>query len=107
MEFGNPPAPKGSPTIDEATRLAASTRVNMIMPSHNNVIADDLSDSQIVTQHLVQPAVANAANDTESTTGDSASNIAPQKIHIVALTASISVSLALTALLAYVFVTLT
>lgn len=103
MDFGTTPAPQGSPDIDDATRLAASTRQRTVMPAHDGVTPDDLGDEQVVTQHLMQPAVANAANDTEYTPGDGSDNMASPRVPRIALMISVSVSLILAALLIYVY----
>jgi|GEM_PF-4249568 len=99
MEFGSAPQPQGSPDIDDATRMAASTRLRTLQPTHDAVTPDDLSDDEIITQHMMQPAVANAANDTEYTQGDQSDNIAPHKPARIALTAILSGSLLFAALL--------
>lgn len=105
MEFGTTPQPQGSPDIDDATRLAASTRIRTLEPTHNTVTADELSDDEIVTQHLMQPAAASVANDIEFTEGDQAQNIAPDKPHHIALLVIMSSSLVVAALVAYLFLT--
>lgn len=106
MEFGTAPQPQGSPDIDNATRMAASARMHTVTPAHTDVAPDEYSDEQIVTQHMVQPAVANAANDTEYTPNDHAANMAHLQVPRIALMISISISLILAALLVYVFLVL-
>lgn len=107
MEFGTVPAPLGSPDIDDATRLEASMRPRTVAPAHDDVRPDDLSDDIIVTQHMTQPAVPNAANDTEYTPGDPSDNIAAQKVQHIALIVATSLSLVLSAFLVYVFLAIT
>jgi len=104
MEFGTTPPTPGSLDIDDATRLAASTRQRILQPAHDSVAPDDLNDDEIVTQHMMQPAVANTTNDTEYTQGDQAENIAPPKPPRIALTATISGSLLLAALLVSLYI---
>lgn len=104
MEFGSSPQPQGSPDIDDATRLEASTRQRVILPSHDSVAPEDLSDEQIITQHLVQPAVANASNDTEYLDGDQADNIAADKSYHIRLLVSLSVIVLLAAILIFVYI---
>jgi hypothetical protein len=83
--------------------MEISSRQHTVLPAHGDVAPDDLSDEQVITQHLVQPAVPNAANDTEYTSGGGADYIAPQKAPRIALMISISASLlVLAALLIYV-----
>lgn len=106
MEFGTAPQPQGSPEIDDFARREASSRMHTVMPAHESVTPDELTDEQVVTFHAVQPAVANVANDTELTEGDQSVNIVPDKSHRVALTASISISLLLTAVVTYIFLLL-
>lgn len=103
MESGTATPPLGSPEIDDATRMAASTRMRTLQPTHDAVTPDDLNDEEIVTQHMVQPAVANATNDTEYTEGDDSDNIAPHKPPHIALIASISGSLLAAAVLVSVY----
>jgi len=74
-----------------------------VAPAHTAVKPDDLSEEQAVAQHIAQPAVANAANDTEFTQGDSSQNIATQKAYHVALTIAVSVTSVLAALLIYIY----
>lgn len=107
MEFGTTPALLGSPDIDDSTRLEASTRLRTIAPAHTDVKPDDLSDDIIVTQHMTQPAVPNASNDTEYTPGDLSENIAAQKVQHIALIVAVSLSLVLVAFLVYVFLAIT
>ena len=107
MEFGTTPQPSGSPEIDDAARLAASTRNKVIAPTHDAVVPDELSDDEIITQHLMQPAAASVANDIEFTQGDQAQNMAPDKPHHIALTAITSGSLVIIALIAYLYLTFT
>ncbi|MEO5949761.1 MAG: hypothetical protein ABIP74_05130 [Candidatus Saccharimonas sp.] len=99
MEFGTAPPPLGSLDIDDATRLAASTRKRTLQPEHDTVVPDDLNDDEIITQHMMQPAVANVTIDTEYTQGDQSDNIAPHKPARIALMAIISGSLLFAALL--------
>jgi hypothetical protein len=103
MESGTSPQPQGSPDIDNAARDAASARVHTVLPTHNAVIPEDLSDEQIITQHLVQPAVANAANDTEYLPGDDTDNLLPQSSHRTGLIIALSVILMLLATFVAVF----
>lgn len=103
MEFGSTQQPQGSPDITDAARMEASSRMHTVLPAHDTVVPDDLSDEQIVTQHMVQPAVANAANDTEYIQDGKDAEFPAQKAYHLALTISISISLILAALLIYVF----
>lgn len=52
------------PITDEDRRLAESKELT-INPAHIRVVADDVPDEQIATNHLVSPPIANAPNDTE------------------------------------------
>jgi hypothetical protein len=105
MEFGaNSQA--GSPEISDAQRIEAGSRIHLVEPAHAGITPDDLSDGQVITQHVVRPAVANAANDTEYTPGDDAINMRPAQVPRVILLVSVSISLILAALLIYVFLVL-
>lgn len=103
MEFGTSPQAQGSPDIDNAARDAASARVHTVLPTHDAVTPEDLSDEQIITQHLVQPAVANAANDTEYSPGDTTDNILDQSSHRTGLIIALSVVLVAVAAFVAVF----
>lgn len=85
MEFETAPTPQGSSESDDIARDEASARVHTVLPTHDSVAPDDLSDEQVVTQHLVQPAVANAANDTEYSSGDAADAIVAHSSHTTML----------------------
>lgn len=52
------------PVTDEDRRLAESKKLTLD-PIHTRVVANDVSDEQIATNHLVNPPIANAPNDTE------------------------------------------
>lgn len=52
------------PITDEDRRLAESKKLTL-NPIHNRITSDDVPDEQIATNHLVNPPIANAPNDTE------------------------------------------
>jgi hypothetical protein len=52
------------PITDEDRRLAESKKLTLD-PIHTRVVTDDVPDEQIATNHLVNPPIANAPNDTE------------------------------------------
>lgn len=52
------------PITDEDRRLAESKKLTLD-PIHARVVTDDVPDDQIATNHLVNPPIANAPNDTE------------------------------------------
>jgi len=59
MEFD-----KNTPASDEQRRLAESKKLTL-EPMHADLSPDDVSDSEIASRHLVEPAIGNTANDTE------------------------------------------
>ena len=103
MEFETNQPAQGSSDVDELARAAARTRINTVMPTHDGVAPEEFSDEQIVTQHTVQPAPANAANDTEYTQGDATASIVEPPNHQTVIMISVSVLLVIFAVLAYVF----
>jgi hypothetical protein len=52
------------PITDEDRRLAESKKLTLD-PIHTRVVVDDVPDEQIATNHLINPPIANAPNDTE------------------------------------------
>lgn len=63
MEFDN----NASPVNDEQRRLAESKKLTL-EPLHADISPEAVSDSEIATRHLLEPAVGNVANDTEQNT---------------------------------------
>jgi hypothetical protein len=59
MEFDN-----NTPVSDEQRRLAEAKKITL-QPVHADIQPEDLSDSEIATRHINEPAVANIENDTE------------------------------------------
>jgi hypothetical protein len=60
MEFDN----NTPPVNDEQRRLAESKKLTL-EPVHTDVAPEDVSDSEIATRHLLEPAVGNVTSDTE------------------------------------------
>jgi hypothetical protein len=61
MEFD-----KNAPISDEQRRLAEAKQITL-QPIHADTAPEDESDAEIATRHIVAPAIANVANDTEQT----------------------------------------
>jgi len=55
---------KNTSVSDEQRRLAETKKLTL-EPVHNDVAPEDISDSQVVAQHLMNPAIENAPNDIE------------------------------------------
>lgn len=52
-------------SITEEDRRLAESKKLTLDPIHARVVTDDVPDEQIATNHLVNPPIANAPNDTE------------------------------------------
>jgi len=59
MEFDNTTS-----VSDEQRHLAQSKKIT-VQPLHEDTAAESLSDTEIATRHLIEPAIANIAADTE------------------------------------------
>jgi hypothetical protein len=59
MEFED-----NKPVSDEDRRLAEAKKLTL-QPLHTDVIPESVSDSEIASRHLLEPAIGNAAVDTE------------------------------------------
>jgi hypothetical protein len=62
------------PVSDEERRLAETKKLTL-EPVHADVVPEAVSDSAIASRHLIEPAIANVANDTEQ----DASHVQPSK----------------------------
>ncbi len=67
MEFDQPKGASQSPDIDDATRLAATQRKLTVEPVNDAITPEDISDEQVATMHVTQPAISNLAIDSEAT----------------------------------------
>jgi hypothetical protein len=63
---------KDAATSDADRRLAEAKKLTL-QPLHADITPDAVQDSEIATRHTIEPAIANASNDTE----DSTSRIMP------------------------------
>jgi len=61
---------QGAPVNDGLDREAAMMRDKTVMPLRDDIVPDDLPDSEIVAHHELSGAPANLQNDTESTVHD-------------------------------------
>jgi hypothetical protein len=62
MEFEN-----NRPVSDEERRLAEAKKLTL-QPVHSDIVPDAPQDAEIATRHLLEPAIANVASDTEEST---------------------------------------
>ena len=89
MEFETQRPDEQLSDVTEAARLEASTRQITLDPVHDDVVADDLPDEVIATQHLVQPAIGNISIDTELTASHTGQQLIDKKNHRFALAVSL------------------
>lgn len=59
MEFED-----NKPVSDEDRRLAEAKKLTL-QPLHTDIAQEELSDSEIATRHIIEPAITNTSNDTE------------------------------------------
>lgn len=59
MEFED-----NKPVSDEDRRLAEAKKLTL-QPLHTDIGPEILSDSEIATRHIIEPAITNTSNDTE------------------------------------------
>jgi hypothetical protein len=91
MEFE--PEQQTSSDIDEATRLAASTRVLTLAPVHDDITPEDEPEELVANQHIIQPPIANIPTDAEVTLASNTALAHEQANHHLALAASIAIML--------------
>jgi len=81
MEFDSNNSGDKSPDISDEARMEASARQKNVNPIHDDVVADDLSDELIASQHIIQGPLANASNDSEATAGAASDSPMPEHHH--------------------------
>lgn len=72
MEFETNTTSDVSGDISDEARLAASSRVNVVTPAHEDVVPEDPSDDYSVNQRILQGPIANLPIDSEATIADTA-----------------------------------
>lgn len=97
---------KTSQAIDDATRLAASTRSLTLTPLNETIASEDESDDLIATRNVLGGPIANIPSDAEVTTPLTQQQIViEKKNHHTALAISLTVVGILIAATAYLFIT--
>ena len=81
MEFETNTTSDVSGDISDEARLAASSRVNVVTPAHEDVVPEDPSDDYSVNQRILQGPIANLPIDSEVTIADATSLAAPIANH--------------------------
>ena len=67
MEFETNSQNDNSPDISDEMRLAASSRVSVVTPLHEDIAPDELTDETSINQRILEGPIANIPIDSETT----------------------------------------